>query len=139
MCKLKCQKYLAFLLFALFMASLTLSGCGSSKAAMTEPANEWTLVNPEGVVKPYVVKLNPHPSALEGKTIALRWNGKENGNNFLDVVATMLQEQIKDVKVIKLYEIMPESIGYSPAAVTPERVAKIKALKPDLIISAQAD
>lgn len=132
------QRLFCSLLTVLFftLSLMMLSGCGSSK---TETAAEWTLVDPQGVTQSKVIKLNPHPATLEGKTVALRWNGKENGNNFLDEVANQLQANVKDVKVVKVYETMPESVGYSPAAVTPQVVAKIKALHPDIIISSQAD
>lgn len=131
------RQFLAFIMIAVFMvATFPLYGCGSSKV---ETAREWTLVNPLGVVQSQIIKINAHPTTLEGKTVVLRWNGKENGNNFLDEVAVQLQQNVKDVRIVKVYETMPESVGYSPAAVTPEVVAKIKALKPDIIISGQAD
>ena len=40
------------------------------------------LVNPEGVQQVQEIQLNTPPSTLEGKTVALRWNIKENGDNF---------------------------------------------------------
>lgn len=137
MAKINHHKLLAIMLASLFVLSILLAGCGSS--SKTESATNWTLVNPQGVTQAKVIKLNQHPTNLEGKTVVLRWNGKENGNNFLDEVAVQLQQNIKDVRIVKVYETMPESVGYSPAAVTPEVVAKIKALKPDIIISSQAD
>lgn len=133
---LKSRKVLAFLVLALFsFSTLYLAGCGSSAES---PVN-WTLVNPQGVVEAKTIKPNPHPSTLEGKTVVLRWNGKENGNNFLDEVAVQLQQTVKSVNVIKVYETMPETVGYGPAKMGPEVIAKIKALKPDLVISSQAD
>ena len=38
---------------------------------------KWEVLNPEGVIKIEPMKINPHPSTLEGKTIMLRWNGKQ--------------------------------------------------------------
>jgi hypothetical protein len=64
-------------------------------------AQEWTLVNPEGVIKIEPMKVNAHPATLEGKTVLLRWNGKHNGNNFLDRVAELLARDVKNVKIIK--------------------------------------
>lgn len=130
------HKILSWLLLTVFIAStFMLGGCGTK----AEKASTWTLVNPEGVVQPTVVKLNPHPATLEGKTVALRWNGKENGNNLLDGVAEMLQKNVKNIKVIKLYETMPETVGYGPSKMGPDVINKVAALKPDLIISGQAD
>jgi ABC-type Fe3+-hydroxamate transport system substrate-binding protein len=136
MYKLKRHKLLAGMLLAVFILStFGLSGCGSK----AESARTWTLVNPEGVVQAQTIELNPHPTSLEGKTVALRWNGKENGNNLLDGVAEQLEKNVKDIKVIKIYETMPETVGYGPAKMGEEIIDKIKALKPDLIIGAQAD
>jgi ABC-type Fe3+-hydroxamate transport system substrate-binding protein len=138
MLKLNKHKSLAWVLLTVFMASaFMLSGCGSRSTA--EQAANWTLVNPEGVAKVTPIKLNQHPTSLEGKTVALRWNGKENGNNFLDGVAAQLQKNVKNVKVIKLYETMPETNSYGTSKMGPDVIAKIAALKPDLIISSQAD
>lgn len=133
---IKHQKLLALIMIAVFMLStLSLTGCGSK----AETARTWTLVNPQGVAKVQTITLNPHPTTLEGKTVVLRWNGKENGNNLLDGVAEQLQKNVKDVKLIKIYETMPETIPYGPSKMGPEVIAKVAALKPDLIIGAQAD
>lgn len=138
MWKKRKHKSVAWLLVAVFIVSVfMISGCGSGSKA--EEASTWTLVNPEGVQKVEAIKLNEHPSSLEGKTVALRWNGKENGNVFLDVVAEQLEKNVKDIKVIKLYETMPETNDYGPSKMGPEVIDKVAALKPDLIISSQAD
>jgi ABC-type Fe3+-hydroxamate transport system substrate-binding protein len=138
MYKLKRRKLLTSILLAVFILStLALSGCGSDEKA--EAAREWTLVNPQGVAKVDVIKLNPHPTTLEGKTVVLRWNGKENGDNLLDGIADQLQKNVKDIKVIKVYETMPETVGYGVNKMGPEVIEKIAALKPDLVIGGQAD
>jgi ABC-type Fe3+-hydroxamate transport system substrate-binding protein len=136
MYNVKHHKVLCLVLLAVFaLSSLSLTGCGSK----AEAARNWTLVNPEGVVKVQAIQLNPHPATLEGKTVVLRWNGKENGNNLLDGVAEQLQKNVKDVKLIKVYETMPETTSYGLDKMGPEVIAKIAALKPDLVIGAQAD
>jgi len=112
-----------------------LSGCGSD----AEKAVTWTLVDPSGVQKVETIELNPHPTSLEGKTVVLRWNGKENGDNLLNGVAEQLEKHVKDIKVIKVYETMPETIEYGVDKMGPNVIDKIVALKPDLIISGQAD
>lgn len=132
------NKSIAWLLVTVFIVSVfMLNGCGSSSEA--EEARTWTLVNPEGVQKVEVIELNEHPSSLEGKTVALRWNGKENGDVFLDAVAEQLEKNVKDINVIKLYETMPETNDYGPSKMGPEVIDKVAALKPDLIIASQAD
>ena len=138
MWKMKKPKSVVLLLIMVFIVSIfMLSGCGGGSTA--EEASTWTLVNPEGVQLIEPIELNEHPSSLEGKTVALRWNGKENGNLFLDSVAEQLQKSIKDINIIKLYETMPETNDYGPSKMGPDIIDKVAALEPDLIISSQAD
>ncbi len=62
----------------------------------TKPAaQEWELVNPEGVKLSEAVKLNPHPNTLEGKTVVLTWNHKPNGDIFLNRLAELLTREAK--------------------------------------------
>jgi ABC-type Fe3+-hydroxamate transport system substrate-binding protein len=138
MWKMKKHKSVAWLLIMVFTVSIfALSGCGGAGTA--EEASTWTLVNPEGVQKIEIVELNEHPETLEGKTVALRWNGKENGDLFLDSVAEQLEKNVKDINIIKLYETMPETNDYGPSKMGPDVIDKIAALEPDLIIGSQAD
>jgi hypothetical protein len=86
------------------------------------------------------IKLNPHPASLEGKTVLLRWNGKYNGDRFLARVGELLTQQVKGVKVIRLWELDPATAAISKNAEMSEEVAgKIAKLKPDLVIASQAD
>ena len=138
MWKIRRHKSVALLLVSVFIFSVfMMSGCGSGSEA--EQASTWTLVNPEGVQQVQEIQLNTPPSTLEGKTVALRWNIKENGDNFLDRIAELLEENVKDVKVIKLYEEIPETVGYGPSRMGPEVIDKAVASKPVLIIGSQAD
>jgi hypothetical protein len=106
-----------------------------------EQEQRWELLNPEGVVKIEPLEINPHPSTLEGKTIMLRWNGKHNGDNFLNRVAELLAEKVREVKIIKSWEVAPETVD--PITGSQERslelMKKLAALKPDLVIASQAD
>ena len=86
------------------------------------------------------VKLNAHPPTLEGKTVLLRWNGKYNGDKFLTRVGELLTQQVKNVKIIRLWELDPATAAISKNGEASEEVAnKIAKLKPDLVIAAQAD
>jgi hypothetical protein len=86
------------------------------------------------------VKLNPHPSTLEGKTVVLRWNGKFNGDNFLNAKADLLTQRVKGVKVIKMWEVNRDTAVISDSLEKSEKIAdEIVARKPDLVIAAQAD
>ncbi len=86
------------------------------------------------------VKLNSHPTTLEGKTVLLRWNGKYNGDKFLNRVGELLTRQVKNVKIIKMWEMDKSTAAISKNAEVSEQVAvSIAKLKPDLVIAAQAD
>jgi hypothetical protein len=116
-------------LFYLLAGLLVLSISGESWAASKE---ELPKVGP--------VKLNAHPSSLEGKTVVLRWNGKYNGDKFLLRVGELLTQQVKGVKVVRLWEMDKETAAISKNGAMSEEVAgKIAKLKADLVIASQAD
>jgi hypothetical protein len=106
-----------------------------------EATQKWELINPEGVIKIELMEINPHPSTLEGKTVILRWNGKHNGDNFLNKVAEMLRQRVKGIKIVKSWEVAPETVD--PISGSQERsmelMKKLAAFKPDLVIGSQAD
>jgi ABC-type glycerol-3-phosphate transport system substrate-binding protein len=86
------------------------------------------------------VKIDPHPSTLEGKTVVLRWNGKFNGDNFLNRIAELFTEKIKGVRVIKMWEVDRDTAVISDSLEKSEKItAEIAEQKPDIVISAQAD
>ena len=86
------------------------------------------------------VKMNPHPSSLEGKTVVLHWNGKYNGDRYLSWIGELMSQKIKNVKIIKMWEIDKSTAAISKNAEVSEQVtASIAKLKPDLVIAAQAD
>src|SRR5512136_40306 len=113
-----------------------------SSTALSKEANQrWELLNPEGVTRIEPMEINPHPSTLEGKTVLLRWNGKHNGDKFLDRVAELLKQRVKDIKIVKSWEVAPETVD--PITGSQERsmelMKKLAASKPDLVIGSQAD
>ena len=94
----------------------------------------------EKIPKVGPVKLNPHPKSLEGKTVLLRWNGKFNGDKYLSYLGECLSKQVKNIKLIKLWEVEKSSASISKDLQTSEQVATaVVKLKPDLVIAAQAD
>ncbi len=94
----------------------------------------------EKVPKVGPVKINTHPVTLEGKTVLLRWNGKMNGDKFLSRVGELLGQQVKNVKVIKLWEQDKSTAVISKDLPASEQVASIIAQrKPDIVIASQAD
>ncbi len=117
-------------------ASLIIPGVASS----SEISQQWEIINPESIVKVEPLKLNSHPTTLEGKTVALYWNGKLNGDNLLNRVAELLKEKVKDIKIIKVYEEKPATVGLrGPDDKSKAVAATIAAYKPDLVIASQAD
>lgn len=128
------KKLVIFLLSSVF---LTIPGMTLSE----EGGQRWEVLNPEGVIKIEPMKINPHPATLEGKTVLLRWNGKHNGDKFLDRVAELLAQKVKDIKIIKSWEVAPETVD--PISGSQERsmelMKMLAAFKPDLVIGSQAD
>ncbi len=112
----------------------------SLPAFAKEAVREWEIVNPQGTIAIKEIKLAPRLTTLEGKTIVLRWNGKHNGDNYLNRVAELLAEKVPSAKVIKVYELDKSTIKISSSNAESERIAGvIKGLKADLVIASQAD
>lgn len=125
------NKRLLLLLFVALLVTLSLSACGGS-APQAEPT--------KSAVSLGTVKINAHPTSLEGKTVVLRWNGKPNGDKLLTRIGELLTEQVKGVKVIKLWETDPSTAAISKSAEDSAALAdRIAALKPDLVIASQCD
>ena len=98
------------------------------------------LINPEGVAAVEPIELAPRLDTLEGKTVALRWNGKPNGDVFLNRVAELLVEAVPTVNIIKLYEVDPATATYKSSVEGGADMAKVVAsYNPDLVIGAQCD
>jgi ABC-type Fe3+-hydroxamate transport system substrate-binding protein len=107
-----------------------LGACSSAPAATPTAA-----AAPVGTVQ-----LNPHPASLEGKTVVLRWNSKPNGDKYLTRIGELLSEQVKGIKIIKLWEVDPTTAVITKTDADSVTIAeKIAALKPDLVIASQGD
>jgi hypothetical protein len=105
-----------------------------------EKVQEWELINPAGTIAIQPIKPAPRLSTLEGKTIVLRWNGKHNGDSYLNRIAERLAEKVPSAKVIKIYEVDKSTVKFSSSNQEAARIAKvIKDLKADIVIGAQAD
>lgn len=111
-----------------------------SPASAKEAPQDWELVNPAGVIKQAQIEPAPRITTLEDKTVALRWNSKNNGDVFLDRVAELLNEKYPSTKVVKLYKDDTSTNIISGSAKEAERIAKVAAsVKADLVIAAQGD
>jgi len=92
------------------------------------------------IPKVWPLKLTPHPASLEGKTVLLRWNGKYNGDRFLNRLGELLNQQVKNLKVVKMWEMDSSTAVISKSAEVSEQISSsIGKLKPDIVIAAQAD
>ena len=110
------------------------------KAKANESVQQWTLLNPEGVIHVEVMKLNPHPVSLEGKTVMLRANGKHNSGTFLDRMAELLEKEVKGIQILKSWSLAPESNVLSHSPDRSRQIAETLAkFKPDLVIASNAD
>jgi hypothetical protein len=114
---------------------------GALDVSAEQKVQDWELINPEGVVKIEPMNLNPHPSRLEGKTVMLRSNGKHNGDKFLTRVGELLNDKVRNIKIIYSWEVAPETVD--PITGSYERskrfAQKLASFKPDLVIASQAD
>ena len=127
-----CKGFLALAILSL----LVMPAASFSKEAV----QDWEIINPEGTIKIEPMEINPHPASLEGKTILLRANGKHNADNFLTRVAELLQKEVKGAKVIKSWEVAPETNTISQNPDKSKQFAQtLKAYKPDIVIASQCD
>jgi hypothetical protein len=130
-------RFIARLIFALILGTILM--LPSISVAM-EKAQEWEIINPAGVIEIKQVQLAPRITTLEGKTIVLRWNGKHNGDNFLNRIAELLKEKVPSAKVIKLYEVDRSTNKISGNLAESARIAQvIKGMGADIVIAAQTD
>jgi hypothetical protein len=130
----------SFISHGLFALALGIVLVMPAISVAKERTQEWELINPAGVVQIKQVQLAPRITTLEGKTIVLRWNGKHNGDNFLNRIAELLKEKIPSAKVVKLYEVDKSTIKISGSAAESARIAQvIKGLHADIVIAAQSD
>ncbi len=131
------RPFIARLFFAVVIgAGLLLPSVSIAK----EQAQEWEIINPAGVVQIKQEQLAPRITTLERKTIVLRWNGKHNGDNFLNRIAELLKERVPSAKVIKLYEVDKSTNKISGNLAESTRIAQvIKGLGADIVIAAQTD
>ena len=105
-----------------------------------EVIQDWKLVNPEGVVQVEPMELKPHPKTLEGKTVVLFSNSKHNADVFLSRIGELLEKEVKGIKIIKNWEVAPETaIVSSHPKKSVASAKRLAELKPDLVIASQAD
>ena len=135
----KTLKLLALVLLVTFFSTgyaLSVNAQMEKKNPASESLQDWEILSPETVVSREPVRVKPHPSTLEGKTIVLRRNHKPNSDKVLDRVAELILEKVKSVKIIKAWEVIPGTDVEYPK---PDALKQIAQLKPDIVISSQGD
>lgn len=118
--------------------------CGVAGAAEKAPKGasapqEWELVIPNGEIQKTTVQPAPRINTLEGKNVVLRWNGKNNGDIFLDRLAVLLQQKYPTAKIVKSYTDSRLNTITGNQSQSMFVTNTIVAMKPDLVIAAQAD
>ena len=115
-------------------------GIPQSGLAAEQPQT-WDLVNPAGIVIREWVDAAPRISSLEGKTVALFWNGKHNGDVILNHLAELLTQRVPNIKIVKIYEQTALRTAYITGRddLSKEKAEFVKSFKPDLVIGSQAD
>ena len=79
----------------------------------------------------------PRIRTFDGKKVGLLWNGKPNGDFFLNRVAELLEEKYKGIKIIKLWELDPRGTAH-PDKKSDEALDLI-AKSADIVIAGQGD
>ncbi len=101
---------------------------------------KWRLVNPEPLVQLEARPVNQHPKSLSGKTVVLYWNGKPNGDIFLNRIGELLAERVDNVKVVKAWEVRPSTKRTDPTVEASRTTAKeLAGLNPDIVVGAPGD
>lgn len=128
---MKKPRYVILLL--MLLAAGGLAACHKTPAPKPEAQRET-------IIKVGPVRLNPHPASLAGKTVVLRWNGQCNGDTFLNSLAELLKSEIKQVKIVKMWDADASTAVISSGLRESETIAGVVASqKPALVIAAQAD
>jgi hypothetical protein len=128
---MKRNPFAVVLVMLLFL--LALAACHRTPAPKPESKRET-------VAKVGPVSMNPHPASLVGKTVVLRWNGQSSGDTFLNSLAELLKKEVKQIKIIKMWEADANTAVISNDLARSEKITEeIAAKKPALVIAGQAD
>jgi hypothetical protein len=130
--------------YLLCLAAITLATGAASPAAFAAAGKgaqqEWEIIIPSGEIEKTSIDPAPRIASLDGKTIALRWNGKNNGDVFLNHLAELLQKKFPTAKIVKTYE-MDKSINTITGTmdISAKVTDFVRKQKPDIVIASQAD
>ena len=131
------QRTFRGLILSAAAACLVMPAIAAPGAQAAEKPQEWELVNPAGIIEKASVDPAKRIASLDGKTIALRWNSKHNGDVVLNRLAELLAKKYPSATIVKTYKSLNAISG---TAAESERIAKaVASVKPDLVIASQCD
>lgn len=105
-----------------------------------EKHTKFKLVSPEASIQLACNEVNSQPADLSGKTVLLYWNGKPNGDLFLNRIGELLTANVSALRVVKAWEVAPSSRHTEPNhSASRETAAMLAESKPDLVIGAPGD
>ncbi|MBV9322840.1 MAG: hypothetical protein JO352_03510 [Chloroflexi bacterium] len=104
---------------------------------MNASSMTWDLVNPEGAARPASLSPAERPAELRASTIGLAWNGKPGGQEALEEIARLLDENVGGMRFIKYWEVVPESV--SPRELSQQTIRAMASCQPDVVIVSQGD
>jgi hypothetical protein len=97
---------------------------------------KWTVMNPVGDVEIENLGGASRLDDFSGKRIGLWWNGKPNGDIFLDELARQLESRFSGMAAVRMWEIdAATTTAYGVPRDKLERMAR----SADLVIGALAD
>ena len=97
---------------------------------------EWAVLNPVAEVDIKKLRGATRLEDLSGKRIGLWWNGKPNGDIFLNEVAHQLESRYPGMTAVRMWEIdAATTTAYGVPGAKLERMAQ----SADLVIGALAD
>jgi len=97
---------------------------------------KWTVMNPVGDVDIENLGGASRLDDFSGKRIGLWWNGKPNGDIFLDELAHQLESRYQGMKAVRMWEVDPAT---TTAYGVPREKLERMAHSADLVIGALAD
>ena len=119
-----------------FKRLLAGSSPGIDQEVMRMDKQEYAVMNPVAEVTVQESGMADRFADLNGKRIGLFWNGKPNGDVFLDEVARELGSRFHGLETVKIWEIRPETrTVYGNSADNLEFIAQ----SADFIIGASGD
>ncbi len=98
--------------------------------------SEMKVMNPVAERQVKKARLASRFAVLDGKRVGLFWNGKPNGDRFLESIANALGSRFPGLRTVKMWETVPESrTVYGNSAENLKRMSQCA----DFIVSASGD